>query len=142
MNLTDRLSCTRRASWSDKKAHRNRLGPLLEARSIDGIKKAYLLGYAPANSEAIARIGSCVERKSAWCLRKLFQELAWGEDELGLTVAEPMCGVYLLIEPNNRTSVAAIGNPNPTPSLQVLLLFADVTGFPYWLIFGKRLIVE
>ena len=142
MNFADMLSCTRVASWSDKRFHRQRLDTALVAQGVTSIKKAYLLGFAAVNPRNMVRIGSCVERKSAWCLRQVFEDLPYAENELGLTVVGPMCAVYLLIKPPNRMFIAVIDSSNTLPLSPALLLFTGATGFPYWLIFGKRLIVE
>ncbi|MBU6119590.1 hypothetical protein [Hymenobacter siberiensis] len=115
---------------------------LLEAQVVGRISKAHVLGHAAANSQTIARIGFCIEQKSTRCLRRVFQDLPYGEDELGLTVIGSMCTVYLLIEPANRTFVAVIGNPDEHSSSQLLLHFAEANGFPYWLVLGKRLVIE
>lgn len=142
MNLVDTLSCTRVASWSDKKSHRQRLETLLGAQGVISIRKAYVLGHAAADWQTVSRIGFCIKQKSAWCLRRVFQNLPYGQDELGLTVIGSMCTVYLLIEPDNRTSVAVIGNPSELFVSQLLLHFTEAKGFPYWLISGKVLVIE
>lgn len=142
MNLIDVLSCTRAASWSDRKSNRQTLETLLGKQYVASLKKAYVLGYAVADLETVVRIRSCIKQKSAWCLRRVFQALPYEEDDLGLTVIGPMCTVYLLIEPNNRKSIAVIGNPSELPASPLLLFFTEAERFPYWLVFGKRLIFE
>ena len=139
MNVFDWLSGTRVASWSDKKHHRETLGMLLKSHFINGIKKAYLLGYASALVPTQNRISACIARRSVWGLRQVFQALAYGEDEVGATVIEPMCAVYLLIGPDDRTVVAAIRNPDKVPQL---LFFMSASGFLYWWLCGKRLVIE
>ena len=142
MNLIDVLSRTRAASWSDRKSNRQTLETLLGKQCVASLKKAYVLGYAVADLETVVRIRFCIEQKNAWCLRRVFQALPYEEDDLGSTVIGPICTVYLLIEPNNRKYVAVIGNPSGLPASPLLLFFTGAERFPYWLVFGKRLIVE
>ena len=72
----------------------------------------------------------------------VFRELPYGEDELGLTVTEPMGAVYFHIEPANCTFMAVIGNPSELPASSLLLYFTEAKRFPYWLLSGKVLVVE
>jgi hypothetical protein len=142
MNLLDRLTCTQVASWSDRKRHTQLLTRLLQSKEVSDLQKVYLLGHAEASTQTIAQIATCVKQKSGRCLRQLFQDLPYGEDEFGLTPIGPMCTVYLLIEPNNQLSVAVIGSTELGVSPSRLLLLTSAEGFPHWLIMRKRLVID
>ncbi|MBF9238079.1 hypothetical protein I2I05_11800 [Hymenobacter sp. BT683] len=132
-SLLDYLTGTQRASWSDRGFHtRNLAGHGLTA------EKVYLLGYAAATPASVERLAQCVHRRSARCLRRVFDNLPWEEDELGPLPSDPMCAVYLLVHPGQPPQLLVL---EAVPSSPVLLHVA-ATGFPYHLLWGKTLVSE
>jgi len=142
MNLLDKLTGTQLASWSDRKRHTQLLTRLLQGKEVSAWQKVYLLGHAEASKQTIARIASCIEQKSGRCLRQVFHDLPYSEDDFGLTPMGPMCTVYLLIEPPNQLSVAVIGSTELGVSTPQLLLLTSAEGFPQWSIRRKRLVID
>ena len=95
-SLLDYLTGTQRASWSSCRSHTRNLA----AHGL-ATEKMYLLGYVAATPASMEQLAHGVHRRSARCLRRVFNDLPWEEDELGWQPSGPMCAVYLLISPRS-----------------------------------------
>ena len=131
-SLLDRLTFTRVATWSDRGHHRRALaGQGLAA------EKVYVLGHAAASPATVQRIGRCVQRQSAGCLRGVFRDLPlrdeWLPEPLG-----PLCTVYLLLKPGQAPQLVVLAAAPGEP----VLLHVSAQGFPYHFLFGKTLVSE
>ena len=131
-SLLDRLTFTRVATWSDRGHHRRALaGQGLAA------EKVYVLGHAAASPATVQRIGRCVQRQSAGCLRGVFRDLPrsaeWWSEPLG-----PICTVYLLVEPGHAPQLVVLDSSPESP----VLLHVPAQGFPVHFLFGKIIVSE
>jgi hypothetical protein len=131
-SLVDRLTFTRVASWSDRGHHRQRL-----AHHGLAAEKAYVLGYATASPTTVRRIRQCVQQHSAWCLRRVFQDMPYNADYWSEPFG-PMCTVYLLLALGQVPQLVVLEASPESP----LLLHIPAQGFPLHFLFGKTLVSE
>jgi hypothetical protein len=134
MTFAEYLTSTRTLSWVDRKYHLRWLEQAIADFEVAAIRKIYLLGYAEANAQALPNIVQCVEAKSACGLKRIFDSLPHGHDELGLTVIGDMLNVYLLL-PISKDPMLYVVDFNHRTVYQ-----RAVPNFPYYFLFDKRIV--
>ena len=135
MTLLEHLTATRLLSWSDRKSHLRRLQRIIPGFRVADFQKIYLLGYAEATEQVVAKIIHCTQTSNVRGLKHLFDSLPYGEDELGLTAMSDMLSVYLLIHRSGSRVLYIVDT-----AYQQVKFLGEALRFPYCRLRGKRLV--